>query len=423
MAENKKSILEETLAEVNELKLALEENSQNIMRSTLKEELNSLLNGEMDEAYEITDPETGEVTSSLPDEVHVDINEAKEDDEDNVGTDDLNPDEDSNAEVPEEPTDDSVIDDMGDAEADSTLDADAQPDETLGQDTPDEEIPMEPVTPDMDDTEEIEDLRGMSSDEVLSVFKKMGPEDQVVVVKDEEGIHLKDGENEYIITTGEEAAEAGLPTVDDDIMSGNDAIDESQNAEEAIKPEEESVKEEVVFEIEIPDEGKEEENAKIAELNEQLIRTRRKLAEAVAKSKTLNDDLNKVKTVVDDYKLNEGEYKQAITVLKTQLQEVAIFTSNLTYAVKLMTENSTTRAEKKQILERFDKATNLNESRLTYESLVAELTSNRKPADETVQKIIEGTQLTSGSSKINERPVYQNQQFSRIQELIRKTSK
>lgn len=423
MAENKKSILEETLAEINEIKLNLEENSQYIMRSTLKEELNSLLDGGVDEAYEITDPETGEVTSSLPDEVHVDINEAEDDEENDVEADDLNPDEDSNTEVPEEPTDDSVIDDMGDTEADSTLDADAQPDETMDQDMPDEEMPTEPsIVPDMDnDEDDVEDLRGMSSDEVLTVFKKMGPEDQVVVVKDEDEIHLDDGENEYIIKPEEEAAE--LPAVDNDMISGNEAIDESEVTEEAIQSEEKSEDDNVVFEIEIPDEGKEEENAKIAELNEQLVRTRKKLVEAVAKSKELNDNVNKMKSVVSDYKVNEGEYKQAITALKTQLQEVAIFTSNLTYAVKLMTENSTTRAEKRQILDRFDKASNLNESRLTYESLVAELTTNRKPAEEAVQKIIEGTQLASGASKINERPVYQNQQFNRIQELIRKTSK
>ena len=407
MAENKKSILEETLAEVKEVMTTLEENSKYVMRSTLKEELNSLLDDSTEEETEDA-PETG-------------LNEAANDDEENNDdAADLNPDEDSNTEVPTEPTDDSVIDDMGDAEADSVLDADAQPDETMDQEVPDEEMSVEPsIEPEMGDDDEIEDLRGMSSDEVLTVFKKMGPEDQVVVVKDDDEIHLNDGENEYIIKDGDD----NEAPVDNDMISGNEeAIDESQVTEEAIEPEEKS-DDNVVFEIEIPDEGTEDENAKIAELNEQLVRTRKKLVEAVAKSKKLNDTVNNMTSVVNDYKVNEGEYKQAITVLKTQLQEVAIFTSNLTYAVKLMTENSTTRAEKKQIIERFDKASNLNESRLTYESLVAELTSNRKPADETVQKIIEGTNLTSGASKINERPVYQNQQFSRIQELIRKTSK
>ena len=407
MAENKKSILEETLAEVKEVMTTLEENSKYVMRSTLKEELNSLLDDSTEEETEDA-PETG-------------LNEAANDDEENNDdAADLNPDEDSNTEVPTEPTDDSVIDDMGDAEADSVLDADAQPDETMDQEVPDEEMSVEPsIEPEMGDDDEIEDLRGMSSDEVLTVFKKMGPEDQVVVVKDDDEIHLNDGENEYIIKDGDD----NEAPVDNDMISGNEeAIDESQVTEEAIEPEEKS-DDNVVFEIEIPDEGTEDENAKIAELNEQLVRTRKKLVEAVAKSKKLNDTVNNMTSVVNDYKVNEGEYKQAITVLKTQLQEVAIFTSNLTYAVKLMTENSTTRAEKKQILERFDKASNLNESRLTYESLVAELTSNRKPADETVQKIIKGTNLTSGASKINERPVYQNQQFSRIQELIRKTSK
>ena len=336
MAENKKSILEETLAEVKEVMTTLEENSKYVMRSTLKEELNSLLDDSTEEETEDA-PETG-------------LNEAANDDEENNDdAADLNPDEDSNTEVPTEPTDDSVIDDMGDAEADSVLDADAQPDETMDQEVPDEEMSVEPsIEPEMGDDDEIEDLRGMSSDEVLTVFKKMGPEDQVVVVKDDDEIHLNDGENEYIIKDGDD----NEAPVDNDMISGNEeAIDESQVTEEAIEPEEKS-DDNVVFEIEIPDEGTEDENAKIAELNEQLVRTRKKLVEAVAKSKKLNDTVNNMTSVVNDYKVNEGEYKQAITVLKTQLQEVAIFTSNLTYAVKLMTENSTTRAEKKQILER-----------------------------------------------------------------------
>ena len=51
---------------------------------------------------------------------------------------------------------------------------------------------------DVDDTVEL-DLTASSDDEVMKVFKKMGPEDEIDVVKTGDDVTLKDGNEEYEI--------------------------------------------------------------------------------------------------------------------------------------------------------------------------------------------------------------------------------
>jgi hypothetical protein len=69
------------------------------------------------------------------------------------------------------------------------------------------EMPEMPEMPEMgddmdDDTsddEEVMDMTQSSDDEVIKVFKAMKPEDSIEVTKTEDGLHLKDGDNEYIL--------------------------------------------------------------------------------------------------------------------------------------------------------------------------------------------------------------------------------
>ena len=62
---------------------------------------------------------------------------------------------------------------------------------------------------DFDDSEETIDMTDMSDEEVIKAFKAMGPEDGIVVVKDEDGIHLTDEEEdvEYIVKLEESEME------------------------------------------------------------------------------------------------------------------------------------------------------------------------------------------------------------------------
>ena len=69
------------------------------------------------------------------------------------------------------------------------------------------------------------------------------------------------------------------------------------------------------------------------------------------------------------------EYKQALDVFRTKLNEVAVFNSNLAYATRLFTEHSTTKQEKINILRRFDNVESLKESKNLYRAIKGELSS------------------------------------------------
>ena len=86
--------------------------------------------------------------------------------------------------------------------------------------------------------------------------------------------------------------------------------------------------------------------------------------------------------MMDSYKKmvkENNELKNAIKDFQKVLAETAINYKNLTYVVKLMTENTTTKAEKKNILERFtNEAHSLQESKILYNTLKNEL--QKKPS-------------------------------------------
>jgi hypothetical protein len=156
------------------------------------------------------------------------------------------------------------------------------------------------------------------------------------------------------------------------------------------------------------------------ELQESLVVTRKKLHTLMAENKNKSEELAKVNSLVNDFKLVENEYKTAIGKLKNQLQEVALFTSNLTYAVKLMTENSTTKDEKLDILKRFDSAKTLTESREIFNSMESLFTASKVTPEKTLEERVLSTNKTSGSTKLNESTAYKNPQLERMLDIIGK---
>jgi hypothetical protein len=158
--------------------------------------------------------------------------------------------------------------------------------------------------------------------------------------------------------------------------------------------------------------------AKLDENHDKLVYTRQKYAEAVADNANLRDQITNLNESVKSFTTSEDGYKKAITTLREQFNEVALFTSNLTYTVKLMTEHATTKEEKTQILERFETAKTLGESKVIYESIAA---SFGAPAKKTVSldEQINRT-AASGASAINESTAYQSPELGRMKELIQK---
>lgn len=158
--------------------------------------------------------------------------------------------------------------------------------------------------------------------------------------------------------------------------------------------------------------------AKLEENHDKLVYTRQKYSEVVADNAKLRAQIQTLNENVTKFKKEEDGYRGAINTLREQFQEVAVFTSNLTHAVKLMTEHATTKEEKNQILKRLDEAKTLNESKIIYESLAASYgTSAKKPAqiDEQLNRTV-----SSGASAINESTAYKSPELSRMLDLMNK---
>ena len=182
MATKRKSIIEDALLEAKTLEDALKANTKEILASHMKEEIETIVESSLKEQDE---------------ELEIDVELEGSDEE---------PIEDAASE--EEVVDDLDIaaldlgDEVGDEESElDVIDLDAD----LGA----EELGID-VLADLgaDDI----DLTGASDEEVVKVFKAMGDDDEVEVVKDEDGIYLSDAETgaEYYIKESEELSEDEL---------------------------------------------------------------------------------------------------------------------------------------------------------------------------------------------------------------------
>ena len=116
------------------------------------------------------------------------------------------------------------------------------------------------------------------------------------------------------------------------------------------------------------------------------------------------------------------DYKKALDIFRTKLNEVAVFNSNLAYATRLFTEHSTTKQEKINILRRFDDVESLKESKNLYRSIKNELTnttSNEKTITESIEKTVK-TPTSGSAANLIESKTYENPQFLRMKDLMSK---
>ena len=115
------------------------------------------------------------------------------------------------------------------------------------------------------------------------------------------------------------------------------------------------------------------------------------------------------------------EYRKALNVFRSKLNEVAIFNSNLAYATRLFTEHSTSKQEKINILRRFDGVETIKESKNLYQVVKNELSAGTK--SQTMNESIERTIAKSpstGAVNLLESKTYENPQFLRMKDLMAK---
>lgn len=133
---------------------------------------------------------------------------------------------------------------------------------------------------------------------------------------------------------------------------------------------------------------------------------------------TATNESKMVKKVNQILKENE-ELKKALTKFKTVLEEAAVTNVNLGQIIKLISENTTTRDEKQEIISRFGKeAKTVEQSKQLYETISRELKKNN------TMSINEDKQFTANSSKmINETQIYQSQDLMESLDLMHRICK
>jgi len=190
MAEEK-NILEEAIIQMKNLEETVAENAKRILASTMKEEINELVKESLSEQEE----------DELEVDTEVDMEEPEGEEMD---------------------TDNTELD-MDDEDMD---------DEDMDMDN----MGMDDMDMDDEDTIDLTDVN--DDDEILRVFSLAGPEDNIVVVKDNAGnINLKDSDKEYMIVgEGEEDMEEGDMYEEEDMEEGDMYEEEDmEEGEESIE--------------------------------------------------------------------------------------------------------------------------------------------------------------------------------------------
>jgi hypothetical protein len=468
-----KSLVEEAIIQMKNLEEAVAENAKGILASTMKEEIKELVKESLSEQED----------DELEIDSEVDMEEPEMGDE--MDTDNMD--------------DESELDmDMDDEE--SELDMDMGDDETI-------------------DLTDIED-----DDEILRVFSLAGPEDNIVVVKDEAGnINLKDDGKEYMIV-GE--GEDEMEDIEEDLYEMEDMEDEESiddiiekvfmNDDEdtmdmEFNEEDSDDDDDIVYEIEMDDHEMEEgdmyemedmEEGDVDDFDPTMMESKmtikpkgigmgspnkrkvysnkpnmeggfktvkKKVNKTMGTGKAkfeykegenLEGKMTPVKKKVETKEaartygngsksgrgLRKGitpnrnltfeseagkevqilrekneEYRKALNVFRSKLNEVAVFNSNLAYATRLFTEHSTSKQEKINILRRFDGVETLKESKNLYKTIKDELSvKTSQPMNESIERKIENVQVTGSAVSLIESKTYENPQFLRMKDLMSK---
>jgi hypothetical protein len=396
-----KSILEQALLQVQTLEEAVKANAKGILASTMKQELNDLLKESLEEEKEVDEqPDSEEDTDDVPVETGDEENPDNEDDEPSKDIDSLDTDDDMAPTMDDMDTDDDMAPTMDDMDTDGD---------------------MTPTMDGMDTDDDVLDMTGADEDEILKVFKAMGPNDGVIVKKDDNHIELSDGDDEYIIQLDEdEMMSDEMPVDEDEMMSDEMPVDED-----------EMMSDETVYEIELDDvdegdmspedamegdvepvEGDVDESARTMGYGYHGGLKSKNVYKAGNKRDEINEEVSKLKKQND-------EYKKALVLFKDKLNEVAVFNANLAYATRLFTEHSTTKQEKLNILKRFDSISTLKESKNLYSSIKTEL-ETKKPVTESVVEKINHAPTSSSTNVLSESKAYENPQFKRMKDLMQK---
>lgn len=107
------------------------------------------------------------------------------------------------------------------------------------------------------------------------------------------------------------------------------------------------------------------------------------------------------------------ELKETLSKVKSALQEALLVNVNLGKVTKLFLENTTSKKEKVEIINRFNEVKTIDQSNALYESIKHELNSAVKQ-----NTVLEEKSMTANGSMINENKIYESKEFTSMKDLI-----
>ena len=399
----KANILEESLVEYNEIQKFISENTEKTISNILEDKIDRSIRNI--------------------------LTEADDEDENESSIDDLN----------SEKTEDEASENEEGEDISQEGDKSESDDESLGINQDDEELDINDNEMDADDIENEDDvdlesfktgddeydLTNSDTETLIKVFKKIGDDDKVVVKKLDDGkINLIDSENdaEYVID------------LDADIESSDGDSTEFQTEDES--------NDDMMIEIELDDESDiiDEKtmtqsigsNRRVGVMNQarkdyapgkQTNRDGAKLITSEDIKKIQLKAENKIKIIETTYasKFNEllesiKQYKVLLENFRNKFKEQAVLNNNLAKYAKLVTENTTTKNEKVEILKRFStEATTIESGDRLFESINEQL---KKTNSSLANNIDKNLSVVTENKKVNESVIYESDDLTKMKSLI-----
>ena len=229
-----KNLVEETLIQIQNLEEVINENAKEILASTMKQEISELVKESMKDETKVESEETNQ-----------EVAEAEEDEFEM---------EDSEEEEGEESEEEDTEEDEFEME-DSEEDDEESEDMFMGFEDEEET--------DFDSDEDTVNLVGEPDSAVLDVFLKAGPDDEFIVQKDGDYLHITDSEadREYLVKTEGEESEYEYELEEEDEMSHfGSELEESEESEL-----EEGEDTELVYELELEESEDNDEEGELEE--------------------------------------------------------------------------------------------------------------------------------------------------------------
>ena len=238
-------------------------------------------------------------------------------------------------------------------------------------------------------------------DEILAELEEIDEEEQLNEVEEEE---------EY-----EDSDADGIPDEKDETSKGEakeeEEIDLEDLSEEDLKSFIESVIADMVKAGEL-EAGHGEEEEEEEEGEEELEMTM-EAEDELDEEKDAMYEAMKVKMKKMEEELNET--RKALKTVKTDLTEVNLLNAKLLYTNKIFRNKNLTESQKVKVLGAFDKAANVKEAKLVFETISEGLNAPKKSISESV---IGRASKSAGISTTTKQPIVEsNEMITRFQKL------